>query len=149
MEHYDLYTLHDLDEAYDLVEYFEESYHQERQIRWGIERRADGRLLGTCGFVALYEHRGEIGYELGQSYWRQGYMSEALQALLALGFNSMELNRIEALTVPENEASAALLRSLGFTEEGTLRDYDYFKEQYQDLRCFSLLRREFFQQAPA
>ena len=148
-EHYDLYTFEELDEAYDLVEYFDESYQYERQIRWGIERREDGRLLGTCGFVALYEHRGEIGYELGRAYWRQGYMREALAALLAYGFMEMELNRIEAMTVPANVASAALLRSLGFTEEGILREYDYFKEEYQDLRCFSLLRREYDAASPA
>lgn len=142
-EHYDLYTFEEMDEAYDLIEYFDESYQQERQIRWGIERRADGRLMGTCGFVALYEHRGEIGYELGSAYWRQGYMREALHALLELGFDELELNRIEALTLPSNIASAALLQSLGFTEEGTLREYDYFKEQYQNLRCFSMLQREF------
>ena len=106
-EHYDLYTFEELDEAYDLVEYFDESYQHERQIRWGIERREDGRLLGTCGFVALYEHRGEIGYELGRAYWRQGYMREALAALLAYGFMEMELNRIE------DAAMAALLEHDG------------------------------------
>lgn len=147
-EHYDLYTFEELDEAYDLVEYFEESYQQERQIRWGIARREDGRVIGTCGFVALYEHRGEIGYELGSAYWGQGYMREALQAVLKLGFETLELNRIEAMVLPQNRASAALLRKLGFTEEGTLREYDYFKEQYQDLRCFSLLRREFEPREP-
>lgn len=147
-EHYDLYTFEELDEAYDLVEYFEESYQQERQIRWGIVRREDGRMIGTCGFVALYEHRGEIGYELGSEYWRQGYMREALHAVLELGFETLELNRIEAMILPQNRASAALLHKLGFSEEGTLREYDYFKEQYQDLRCFSLLRREFEQRAP-
>ena len=148
-EHYDLYTFEELEEAYDLVEYFDESYQVERQVRWGIERREDGRLLGTCGFVALYEHRGEIGYELGRAYWRQGYMREALAALLAYAFTEMEINRIEAMTVPANAGSAALLRSLGFTEEGILREYDYFKEEYQDLRCFSLLRREYDAATPA
>ncbi len=45
--------------------------------------------------------------------------------------------------MPGNVASAALLEKLGFLEEGTLREYRFFKGRYQDLRCFSLLRREF------
>ncbi len=142
-EHYDLYTFQELEEAYSIIDYFDESYEVERQVRWGICRRCDGRLLGTCGFVALYEHRGEIGYELGSAFWRQGYMSEALNVLLRYGFEEMALNRVEALVMPGNRGSAALLTKLGFRNEGTLREYDYFKDAYQDLCCFSLLKREF------
>ncbi len=61
------------------------------------------------------------------NYWHQGYMSEALRAMLAYGFETLELNRIEALVMPENEASAILLLRLGFSEEGVLREYAFFK----------------------
>lgn len=140
---YDLETLHGMDEARELVEYFAESYFSERQIRWGIVRKQDDQLVGTCGFVALHQHRGEIGYDLARAYWRQGYMSEALEALLELGFDEMELNRIEALVMMDNVASTALLHALGFSEEGVLRQYDYFKGAFHDLRAFSLLASEY------
>lgn len=142
-DHYDLYTFADLEEAYALIDYFHESYEVERQVRWGICRKDDRRLIGTCGFVALYEHRLEIGYELGSAYWRQGYMTEALTLLVRLAFDELEMNRIEALVMPGNTASARLLTRLGFQEEGTLREYDYFKDAFQDLRLFSLLRRDY------
>ena len=96
---------------------------------WGFHFQA-------AGFKA------EIGDDLGRDYWHQGYMSEALRAMLAYGFETLKLNRIEALVMPENEASATLLRRLGFSEEGVLREYAYFKGEYHDLRFFSLLRRE-------
>ena len=146
--HYDLYTFRDLEEAYSLIDYFNESYEVERQVRWGICRKQDNRLIGTCGFVALYEHKAEIGYELGSEFWHQGYMTEALTLLLRLAFNQMELNRIEALVMPANAASARLLTRLGFQEEGTLREYDFFKESFQDLRSFSLLYREYMHRDP-
>ena len=142
-EFYDLYTFTSIDEAAELIDYFGESYEAERQIRWGVVRKEDNQLIGTCGFVALHNHRGEIGYDLASAYWRQGYMSEALEALLEVGFDDMELHRIEALVMVGNEASSGLLRKRGFSAEGILRDYDFFKDSYQDLRLFSLLEGEF------
>lgn len=142
-EHYDLYTFTRLAEAAELIDYFAESYEAERQIRWGIVRKEDDQLIGTCGFVALHTHRGEIGYDLARTYWRQGYMTEALEVLLEIGFDDMQLHRIEALVMVDNIASAGLLRKRGFTDEGILRDYDFFKDAYHDLRFFSMLEGEF------
>ena len=141
--YYDLYTFTRMAEAVELIEYFSESYRSERQIRWGIVRKKDNQLIGTCGFVAIHTHRGEIGYDLASAYWRQGYMTEALEVLLEVGFDDMHLHRIEALVMVDNIASAGLLRKRGFTEEGILRDYDFFKEAFQDLRSFALLEGEF------
>ena len=142
-QYYDLYTFTRITESVELIEYFSESYRSERQIRWGIVRKEDDRLIGTCGFVALHNHRGEIGYDLAGAYWRQGYMTEALEALLEIGFDDMQFHRIEALVMVDNVASAGLLRKLGFTEEGILRDYDFFKDAFQSLRSFSLLEDEY------
>ncbi len=141
--YYDLYTFRTLGEAYDLIDYVNDAFVSERQIRWGIERKSDGLLVGTCGFVWLRTHRGEIGYDLARAHWGHGIMVEALTALLGYGFETLDLNRIEALTMVENERSARLLRRLGFTEEAHLREYDYFKEAFHDMRLFALLRREF------
>lgn len=142
-EYYDLENYEEEGQALDLIDFFDESFELERAIRWGIERKADGVLMGTCGYVWLRRFRGEIGYELHPDYWRQGYMTEALDAILEFGFHEFELNRIEALTMLDNVASGALLRKLGFKEEGILRQHDYFKGRFHDMRLFSLLREEF------
>lgn len=142
-EFYDLDTFHDIDDAYELIDYFAESYFSERQIRWGIERKADGLLIGTCGFVALHHHRAEIGYDLARPFWRKGYMTEALEGLLELAFDEMTMNRVEALVMPGNQASTKLLETLGFTREGVLRQYDYFKDAFHDLCSYSLLADDY------
>ena len=139
---YDLYAYASEDEALELIDFFTESFEVERSIRWGIARRADDRIIGTCGYVWLRRFRGEIGYELHRALWRQGIMKEALAAIIQFGFELLRLNRIEALVMVENTASAALLRSLGFQEEGVLREHDYFKGQFHDMRCFALLQRD-------
>jgi len=69
-------------------------------------------------------------------------MTEALTEVLLFGFKEMKLNRIQAITFPENLGSVRVLEKLGFQKEGTLREWGYFKGRYQDVYCYSLLRRE-------
>jgi len=79
--------------------------------RWAIVRNTDRRAIGTCGFHQWQSvhHRAEIGYDLEKASWKQGIMTEALRVMLQYGFEYMELNRVEALVYPENEASVRLL----------------------------------------
>ncbi|WP_138494958.1 GNAT family N-acetyltransferase [Paenibacillus pinistramenti] len=117
----------------------------EDTLRWGIEVKSTGRLIGSCGYNTWQlsgTYRAEIGYELGREYWQQGYMFEALEAMFRFGFETMGLNRIEALTFPENTASISLLQKLGFSREGLLREYQKDGDRFVDLFIFSLLRRE-------
>ncbi len=111
---------------------------------WGIERKADGHLIGTCGYFRWdwQHHRAEIGYDLCPDAWGQGLMPEALRALVRYGFDEMDLNRIEATTHIENQRSQHVLRKLGFQREGLLREYYYRDGIYNDQVQFSLLKRE-------
>lgn len=88
-----------------------------------------------------------IGYDLHPEFWRHGYSSEAVRAIIAAGFAGTlpcgELHRIQADTIPGNSASEALLRRLGFKEEGLRRESGYWKNKFHDLKCFGLLRSEF------
>lgn len=140
--YYDLYTFETIDEAAELIDYMDEAFETERQVRWGIARKQENRLLGTLGFVWLREYRAEIGYDLARAHWGEGIMQEALTALLELAFDTLELNRIEALVIPGNRRSTTLLGRLGFRREGTLREYDHFKDKFQDLEMHALLRRD-------
>ena len=69
-------------------------------------------------------------------------MKEALIAILAWGFTKMDLNRVEAQVHPENRASSALLRRLGFVEEARLREVGYWAGSHHDLMLHSLLKAE-------
>lgn len=52
------------------------------------------------------------------------------------------VNRLEAFVLLDNERSSQVLNKLGFVEEGILREYGFWKERFWDMRCFSLLKRE-------
>jgi ribosomal-protein-alanine N-acetyltransferase len=115
-------------------------------IRWAIETRdGNGDLIGTCGLLRW--NRGWrvclTGYELARAAQGRGYMREALCAAYAWGFETMALERIEAQVHPENAASLALLKSLGFVEEGLLREAGLWLGERRDLVQLGLLRREF------
>ncbi|GGP18505.1 GNAT family N-acetyltransferase [Silvimonas iriomotensis] len=118
-------------------------------MRWAIVRQHDQRLLGSCGFFKW--DRGwrncQIGYELGRDAWQQGYMREALSAMLAWMFANLGLNRIEARVHPHNAASLKVLDKLGFVIEGQQREAGYWNNQYHPLVLLSLLAAEFSQSA--
>ena len=135
-------TLQNLEQAENFIEFFQKNYHDKRGIRWAIERKEDKGIIGTIGFNAwLPKHkRAEIGYELHPNYWRKGYTSEAVLAVLTYGFDVMELTRIGAVVFKENEASQNLLTKIGFQEEGILKKYMYQNGVAHDTYVYSLLK---------
>lgn len=145
-EHYDLETLTNPSEALELIDRFNRRFDNRIGLRWAIVRReSPDVVLGTCGYNIWIQPsaRAVLGYDLGQSHWRQGIMSRALYATLDFGFNQMALNRVEALSFAENTASRQLLEKLGFSCDGVLREYELIKGRFVDMAMYSLLRREF------
>lgn len=69
-------------------------------------------------------------------------ISEALEPLLAIGFDQMALNRIEADVTVGNEASMRALTKPGFQREGLLRERGHWKGAYHDVWLYSLLRSD-------
>lgn len=113
--------------------------------RWGIQQKADHRFLGTCGLFKWNRSWKScvIGYELAAFARGQGFMLEALTAVLNWGFENMDLNRVEAQVHPENLASIRLLSRLGFVLEGCMREAGFWLGSHHDLQQFALLRRDF------
>ncbi len=113
-------------------------------LRLGLERLEDCTIIGHCSLFNLSSEcrRAEIGYALAASAWRQGYMNEALDALVRYGFAQLDLNRIEADVDPRNTASAAVLERLGFVREGLLRERWVVSGEVSDSALYGLLRKD-------
>ena len=110
-------------------------------VRLGIERPEDGQLLGNCTLFKIDGQcrRAEIGYGLAYSAWGNGYMHEALLALLEFGFSTLKLNRVEADIDPGNQPSARSLERLGFKREGYLRERWIVGAEVSDSSLYGLL----------
>jgi ribosomal-protein-alanine N-acetyltransferase len=104
-----------------------------------------GTVLGSCGFHNWFaEHRrAELGYALTSSEHRgSGLMTEALEVVLAYGFNEMNLNRVEAFIGKDNEPSLRLVKRFGFQPEGCLRQHWNHEGALVDSLVFGLLQEE-------
>ena len=109
-----------------------------------IVAKQTGNILGRCGLFEFEEvdaHAG-LGYILGRPHWKQGYMREALTALIDCAFHEMSLRRLEARVEAHNTASTGLLQRLGFTKEGVLRERWMNKAGPMDAEIYGLLRNE-------
>lgn len=120
------------------------AFEQQQSYRFAIELAETGQYLGSCSLFALHaqNRRAEIGYILARPYWGQGYMHEALQALLDYAFVEHDLNRLEADIDPLNAASASALERLGFQREGFLPERWIVGGQVSDSALYGLLRRQ-------
>lgn len=144
MRWYGVDPIIEMGEADKLAELFASWFTAGTGFRWGLERREDGRLIGTCGLFRWNKswRNCVIGYELARDYHGQGYMREALVSVLDFGFDQMQLHRVQAETHPDNAASIGLATRLGFQFEGVHREQAFWLGSFHDLNCYSLLARD-------
>jgi RimJ/RimL family protein N-acetyltransferase len=99
-----------------------------------------GTALGSIGINSRGSYgRCSVGYWLAPPYWRQGVMKEALRAVLKHGFENLGVVKFEADVFVDNIASAALLESLRFTREGTVRKAVLKRGVWVDEHLYGLL----------
>lgn len=134
-----------VEEALDEMKWYERIFAEQSGLRWMIEDRETGKVIGTCGFLAYEQehHRTELGYDLSSAYWGKGIMKEVALCIIQFGFEQMKLNKIEAKIDPNNQASLRLMEKLAFVQEGLLRQHEFEKGKYVDLTVFALLQSEY------
>lgn len=111
-------------------------------VRWAIRDSADGALIGTAGFNALVWERGcrgEVAYDIARRSWGQRVMDEVMPPVLAFGFRTLGLRRVEAMVTAGNDPSCRLLERHGFQREGVLRDHGFWKDRFWDQVVYARL----------
>ena len=83
-----------------------------------------------------------LGYYIGQPFARRGYMTEGLKLAARYAFEELGLHRLEANIQPENLASIALVRKLGFRREGFSPQYLKINGAWRDHERWALLADE-------
>lgn len=87
-----------------------------------IELKADGTPIGMCGLLKRDTLPDvDLGYALFPKYWGKGYAVEAARAMLEHGEKDFGLNRIVAITTPDNHSSIKVLERIGFRFEKMVR----------------------------
>lgn len=97
------------------------------------ELKEGGVPIGVCGLI---KRDGlddvDIGFALLPRFWSKGYAYEAASAVMAYGKDALGLERIVAITSPDNHASGRLLEKLGLRFERMVR----LSEDAEEVRLF-------------
>lgn len=115
------------------------------QVRFYVFLKEDpSNIIGT---VCLYDiskvySKADIGYKFSSKHHHQGYALEATEKMIQIAFSELELHRICAHVLEENQPSLRLLDKLGFEKEGTCRDYLCLNGVWRDHLQYSLVARK-------
>jgi RimJ/RimL family protein N-acetyltransferase len=144
MRYWSTPPLADKEAASKLISEIQRDVESREILKWGIALSDTDKLIGSVTLFHLdFTHRrAEIGYAQGRAYWGQGYMQEALKAVIGYAFTELKLHRIEADVDPRNDASVRTLERLGFQREGYLRERWQVSGEIQDAYFYGLLSHD-------
>ena len=106
------------------------------QHRWIIVGKSDGMEMGTCGFHCWNQRdcKVEVGYDLKEEFWGNGYMQEAMKEIITFAIDKMHIKEISACIYIDNQKSIRLTENLGFVLSGSsyesFRDKEYLHNIY-------------------
>ena len=127
------------------VKWAKNKFNEKKVIHAFIFRREDESLIGAVTLDNVRRgaaQSGSIGYWLGEPFQKKGYMFEAVQALVFYVFKNFDLSRLEAATLPENQASRSLLERVGFKYEGVSQSYLQISGRWRNHVMYALLRND-------
>lgn len=110
-----------------------------------LVRRSDEVLLGAITLDNIRRgpaQAGTTGYWIGQDFARQGFMKEAIEAVVHYAFNALDLSRIEAGCLPENVPSRRLLEQCGYKYEGVAQSYLQINGRWRNHVLYANLRAD-------
>ncbi len=110
-----------------------------------IFRRVDEALLGAITLDNIRRGPAQsatLGYWVGETHARQGYMKEAIEAVVHYSFRTLDLSRLEAACLPENAASRGVLEKTGFKYEGVAQSYLQINARWRNHVLYANLRHD-------
>ena len=104
----------------------------------------EGRLAGRIGVYDIdnVNKIASIGYWLGEEFTGKGIVYRACFSIINFCFSSLNLNRIEIKCATKNYKSQTIANKLNFINEGVIRDGEFIHNQFIDLYCFSMLKKD-------
>ena len=129
----------------DAVEFINKSLSAKAETEYLHVICHDGIYAGGIGVFRrenIHRLTAEIGYHLGEAYWGQGIMTEAIRQMCDYIFKHTDIIRIFAEPFATNIASCRVLEKAGFQFEGVLRQNAIKNGKILDMRLYSVLRSE-------
>ncbi len=103
--------------------------------RWGSYLKTTNTLVGFCGLKYLSDlDCVDVGFRFLPEYWGRGFATQACKASIDFGFDTIGLQRIIALVLPDNPASARVLEKCGMKNTGIIEYDEYSPYLYEVTR---------------
>jgi len=127
------------------VYWAQRSISNETAVPLFLIRRSDETILGAITLDNIRRgpsQAGTTGYWIGEPYARQGYMREAIEAVVHYAFTTLDLSRIEAGCLPQNTPSRSLLEKCGYKYEGVAQSYLQINGRWRTHVLYANLRHD-------
>lgn len=130
----------DLFETAGSIEKLNHGIIHNKWIFWALQNE-DDKFIGT---ICLWNYEDEfnvsdIGFELDPEFWHQGYMTEAMKAVIKFAFDKIKLNGIWAFTDSRNDLATKVLIKNNFKMEKIIEELNS-KNVYVELSGFLLTK---------
>lgn len=120
-----------------------DSYDSLNSYQWVIVLKSLDEPIGTLRADMVDDLRRslELGYEIGENWWHQGIMTEAVRRAIRFFFEEVGLNRIAARHNLTNPRSGGVMCNAGMSFEGVLRQAS---QTGCDVICYAILTEDYF-----
>lgn len=130
----------------DLLNLWIPQYASRSFYRWAITLKETGENIGQIAFCGVYEdvETAEVEYCIGEAYWRNGYATEALEAVLRYAFEPPKFYKLEAFHRAENPSSGRVLHKAGMERVPNVYRCEIENKLPLGKMCYALTRDEYF-----
>lgn len=131
-----------LEETRDYMRMCSLAWDVGRAFHWVIERAGDKQVMGMM-IARADAGKWELGYVLARQHWGRGFMTEALQELIAWALKQEDVYRVWAVCDVDNLASARVMEKSGMQREGVLRRWSVhpnLSPEPRDSYCYAIVK---------
>ncbi|RQP08877.1 MAG: N-acetyltransferase, partial [Chryseobacterium sp.] len=107
---------------------------------FGIYTEDDHKFVGGIGLhLDRQNNKAELGYWIAEPFWNRGYATEAAEAVLKFGFDTLKLNKIFATHFLHNPSSGRIMQKIGMKKEAELRQHYLKNGKYLDAVQYAIM----------
>lgn len=124
---------------------YQKNYIDPNYFFWGIEEKSTQQLIGTisASIADQTTKTAEVGYCIGQKWWKKDFASEALKKVISYLFEKNEFERIEGFYDTQNTASKKVMQKAGMVYEGTFYQSLVTNRGIVDSACYAILKKDY------
>ncbi len=127
------------------IEFLQKRYLRGLYGDWAVVLKETNKMIGTCGFASINTSAKscEIGYVLSPKYRGKGYMTEAVNAVLKLSFERLDMLEANLRIIAENSSSVKLAKRVGFKLDRVAESEMEIKGVMRDIAHYSMSKAEY------